>query len=453
MQKPTTHSARYVAIEILEQLFTRHQPVKALLDRSYKKNQFSTRDRGLVMQLVYGVLRKRQTLDRAIELLSSTPLKKLDPFIHQCLAVGLYQILFLTRIPESAAVNEMVNCCKVAGKPKRLHAFVNGNLRNAIRRRKELKKKILSTRNQTPILNHPTWLASRWTDNFGKEVAGGICASNNLKPKLTLRVNTTRISVEEMLELLTERSLSATAGTYAPEAVVLQEFQGSVHTLPGYNGGYFQVQDEATQLAAYLMTPFKEGGRYLDVCAGLGGKTSHLVQLGWEKNLEIHAVEPHHGRQKKLVENLGRLFDNPRVTVHAGTLQEVVSTLPADFDGILLDAPCSGTGVIRRHPDIKWNRCEEQLEEFSALQRELLQISSRLLAPGGSLVYATCSLEPEENIQVIQQFLAENRGFTVENCADRLPASCNNLVKGRCFHPLPTQGLDGFFGCCLTKEG
>lgn len=453
MQKPTTHSARDVAVETLEQLFTRRQPVKVLLDRSYEKNQLSMRDRGLAMQLVYGVLRKRQTLDRAIGLLSSTPLKKLDPFIHQCLAVGLYQILFLTRIPESAAVNEMVNCCKVAGKPKRLHAFINGNLRNGIRRREELKKKILSNKDQTPILNHPAWLTSRWTDNFGKEAARDICASNNLEPKLTLRVNTTRISVEEMLELLTERSISATAGTYGPESVVLQEFQGTVHTLPGYNRGYFQVQDEVTQLAGHLMTPFKQGGRYLDVCAGLGGKTSHLVQLGWKKNIEIHAVEPHHGRQQKLVENLGRLFENPRVTLHPGTLQEVVSALPASFDGILLDAPCSGTGVIGRHPDIRWNRQEEQLEEFSTIQGELLRISSRLLAPGGSLVYATCSLEPEENIQVIQQFLTDNTGFTVEDCADRLPPSCNKLVTDRCFHPLPAQGIDGFFSCCLKKQG
>ena len=244
------------------------------------------------MQLVYGVLRNRQYLDRILQLLSKTPLKKIEPFIHQTLAVGLYQLFFLDRIPQPATVHEMVECCKVGGMPKRLEGFVNGILRQSIRLKEDLKAQAAFTDNGHPVVNHPQWIFDRWQRHFGAKEALRICAANNQEPTLVLRTNVGKTSRDDFIKMLEEDGIKVFPGVYAEEAVVLPEFHGPIPAIPGYAQGFFQVQDEAAQLATRLLTPFHQGGRYLDGCAGLGGKTSHLLQFAADYGLEIHAVEP-----------------------------------------------------------------------------------------------------------------------------------------------------------------
>ena len=249
------------------------------------------------MNLIYGVLRQRQFLDRILQELSKTPVGKLHPFIHQTLAVGLYQIFFLERIPHSAAVNEAVNSCKIKGIPKRLHGFVNGILRESIRRKEntDLAEKALTEKNGQPVFNHPRWLVDRWINNFGRQEASRICHENSKEPPLVLRVNTTLISVTDFSRLLVQKNIICQPGTYSPEGIVLPDYQGSIELIPGFQQGFFQIQDEAAQLATLLLAPFKHGGSYLDGCAGLGGKTSHMLQLGSRNDLKIYA------RQFKLI--------------------------------------------------------------------------------------------------------------------------------------------------------
>lgn len=452
MPKKQSRTARFTAIETLCHLYQSHSPVKPLFDRIVQKYALPTNERSLAMQLVYGVLRHRQYLDRMLEILSRTPLRKLDPFIHQALAVGLYQLFFLERIPQSAAVNEVVESCKAAKIPQRLHGFVNGILRQAIRQKNTLAGKALTHSAGHPILNHPEWLVERWLKNFGVEETEKICKENNNEPTLVLRVNSQAIGRDNFCRTLEEAGIQCCLGTYSPDAVFLPGFHGPITAIPGYREGFFQVQDEAAQLATCLLGPFPAGGKYLDGCAGLGGKTAHLLQLAKQHTLQIHAVEPEPHRLKKLNENIARLFPDLSLTIHEGTLQQFASH-HGDilFDGILIDAPCSGTGVTGRHPDIRWNRRAEDLLRYQAEQISLMSLAAPLVQKNGLLVYATCSLEPEENQQVVDKFLRTHPKFILTDCRPYLPEPAHCYIENKFFAPHPTKTIDGFFTARLQR--
>lgn len=445
MQRKQSRSARFVAVETLCHLYRERLPVKTLFDTWVKKHRLPGRERNLAMQLVYGVLRHRQYLDRILQLLSKTPLAKIDPFIHQVLAVGLYQLFFLERIPQSAAVNEMVECCKVGKVPKRLEGFVNGILRQSVRQKEALMTQGAFHDTGEPVTNHPQWMVDRWRRHFGRETAARICAVNTLEPALVLLTNTEKITRDQLSQRLVAAAIDAHPGSYGKDAIVLPAFQGNIASIPGYAEGLFQVQNEAAQLATTLLGPFRQGGRYLDGCAGLGGKTSHLLQLGCHQHIETHAVEPAAYRLHKLNENLARLGASCRPVIHATTLQQYAQEGCPPFDGILIDAPCSGTGVTGRHPDIRWNREQGDIQRYSEEQLSILESSVRLLAPGSVLVYATCSIEPEENRKVVDIFLARHPTLRLTDCTGYLPEAARRLVIDRCFAPLPDGSLDGFF--------
>lgn len=442
-----------MAAETLCNLFYSHSSVKIIFDRNTARYNLSHRERSLAMNLIYGVLRQRQFLDRILQELSKTPIRKLDPFIHQTLAVGLYQIFFLERIPQSAAVNEAVKSCKAKRLPKRLHGFVNGILREAIRQKdnKNLYNNALTEKNGQPVYNHPHWLVDRWTKHFGKEETARICGENSKVPLLVLRVNIALTSITDFCLQLEERDIEHHPGVYCEDSVILPDFHGSIDSIPGFDQGFFQVQDEAAQLATLLLAPLKKGGNYLDGCAGLGGKTSHMLQLGLQYDLRISAVEPEQHRLQKLKENQLRLFPGSHLSIYEGNLQDFTERNTIQFDGILIDAPCSGTGVIGRHPDIRWNRKEQDLLQYQEKQLNLLKQAVGLLGARGVLVYATCSLEPEENQDVIRTFLSTNPELSLTNCKEYLPETAHSLVKDKFFCPHPSKTIDGFFSARMQR--
>jgi 16S rRNA (cytosine967-C5)-methyltransferase len=297
-------------------------------------------------------------------------------------------------------------------------------------------------------------MVERWQKQLGHNTTEAICTTNNLEPSLVLRVNTSAIAKNEYCTILEQEGILYSQGKYAEDALVLDNFTGSPTAIPGYEEGYFAVQDEAAQLATCLLAPFKKNGKYLDGCAGLGGKTTHLLSLGKDYNLHVQAVEPELFRLNKLAENIKRLFQNRKITYscHKGSLQEL-SHEDTLFDGILIDAPCSGTGVIGRHPDIRWNRRVEDLMKYQKVQLELLSHAVKLLTPGGILVYATCSLEPEENIEVVEKFLQKQKKIHLTNCTDFLPVPAQSLVRDGLFSPLPAESIDGFFAARFQMHG
>ncbi|MEW6594955.1 MAG: 16S rRNA (cytosine(967)-C(5))-methyltransferase RsmB [Thermodesulfobacteriota bacterium] len=441
-------SPRQIAIKVLVGAAHKGQPVDRIFDQQQAgRSHGDQRDTQLAMALVYGVLRWQGYLDQVIAGFSSHPMTKMKPLTLAALRVGAYQLLFMDRVPDSAAINETVQALKAAGQPKWLTGFANGVLRALARGRDAV---LPAASREALFLSHPSWLVARWRQRYGDEVAEEICRANNGQPLLVLRVNTRRIGRQGYLRLLTDAAVEAEGGAYAPDAIRLIGYRGGIADLPGYGEGLFQVQDEAAQLATLLLGELKVG-RYLDGCAGLGGKTSHMAQL-LPAGGEVVAVEPHGGRRKLLRENLNRLGLD--ATVFEGELQSFAKAQPQPFQGILIDAPCSGLGVIGRQPDIRWQRSEVDLPRYAARQRDLLEKAATLLAPGGVLVYATCSTEPEENEGVVTSFLASHPEFVVADANSFLPAPARKMVDNHGhLRTLPHHGLDGFFAARLEKKG
>ncbi len=448
--KPSPNTPRAAAVEMLCLWATTHNSIDILFQAAV--TELADIDRGLVKTLVYGVLRQKQYLDHIIRTYSKHPLRKMKPRTLMTLRIGVYQLLFLSRIPESAAVNATVNTLKSAGQPAWLIGFANGLLRTVARNRASLPTPEQMAQADPPILNHPAWLIERWQAQFGVDKARGICRRNNTEPPLSLRINSRRTSRAALKGLLEKIGIAAQNGLFSPLGLLIDTFPGGIASLPGFDDGQFQVQDEAAQLASLLVGPLHSACRILDACAGLGGKTSHLAEM-LPPDGSVVAVEPDTRRFGLLRENLKRLGHSEQVTPVRSDLQAYAATRPQPFDVILIDAPCSGTGVIRRQPDIRWNRSAEDLAQYQQTQLQLLAASGSLLKPGGVLLYATCSLEPEENQDVIRDFLARHSRFAVDNAAPLLPEPARRLVDADgFFHPSPADGLDGFFAARLIDR-
>lgn len=454
LQTPVIYqkTSRLIAIETLHQLQLSSAPLPVLFHKISAEQNLSSSDRALAMNLVFGVLRQKQYLDILISKLCRHPIKKLHPLVHQALAVGLYQLFFLSRIPESAAVNETVKAVKITKVPKRLHGFVNGVLRQSIRERMKLPQPDAPDNKGEPILNHPEWLTRRWQSHFGRKEMEAICKQNNKQQPLTLRVNTVKTTKKDFLSRLEHHNISAKPGKYAPDGIVVRDYHGQITSIPGYDQGLFQVQDEAAQLVTLLLQPFQDKGHYLDGCSGLGGKTGHILQLIDGTQATLIAIEPEFHRQEKQLSNLQRLFPGKEYFLFRDSLQQFCKTATLKFNSILVDAPCSGTGVTGRHPDIRWRRRPTDILNYAKTQLELIHHAASLLLPGGILVYATCSLEPEENRGVIKQFLNENSEMSLTDCSAFLPLTAAPLIQDRCFHAHPTHSLDGFFAARLVRS-
>ncbi len=359
------------------------------------------RDHYLLKSMVYGVLQNRTLLDFILQQFSRLPLSRLKKMVLLGLRLGLYQLLFLDRIPTPIVINETVAMLKKRAQPRQLTGLVNAILRNVLRKQEG---GWLPLEIDAPEVrwSHPAWLVERWQQRYGVQPTTDICQSDNEPAPLVLRVNTRKIDRQQFLDLLHQCGIAGRSGSFSPEAVYLVSHRGSPEKLPGYGEGFFQVQDEGAQLIGLLLGPLT-AGTYLDCCAGLGGKTTHLAQM-LPADAKLVAIEPHQQRQRLFLDNFKRLGISG-IDLFRGSLQDFCDreTREKLFTGILLDAPCSGLGVIRRHPEIRWNRKPEDLATYSRQQQELLRLATGLLQPGGILVYATCSTEPEENEEVIRR--------------------------------------------------
>jgi 16S rRNA (cytosine967-C5)-methyltransferase len=452
MKKQSAGTSRSLAINCLTQWSGTDKPIQHFIDTLIHSSELQTGDRQLAVMLVMGVLQRQQYLDTILSRFSKTPLRKMKPLTLAAMRIGIYQLCFLDRIPDSAAVNETVHALKKSRQPGWLLKFANGTLRAIAREKQTLSQPETAGPDNGPILEHPDWLTERWRRNFGLQKMQEICRINTLEPELCLHVNRSRTGTKELAELFARSSIASRAGKYAPDSLILPGHRGAVMALPGFNEGLFQIQDQAAQLSCLLMRPLIQGGCYLDGCAGLGGKTCSIAGLLPPEAI-LFAVEPDQRRTRLLADNLERQKLTAQVTIFHRNLQEFAASNPQPFDGILIDAPCSGTGVIRKQPDIRWNRHPENLAAYQAAQLSLLKTAASLLAPGGILIYATCSLEPEENEQVIEQFLASTAGFTLTNCRDFLPEGAAPLVNDNgFFKPLPAEEIEGFFAARMVRD-
>ncbi|RLB01499.1 MAG: 16S rRNA (cytosine(967)-C(5))-methyltransferase RsmB, partial [Deltaproteobacteria bacterium] len=341
--------------------------LQSYLDRY---DNLDPRDKGLITELVFGVLRWQGRLDSIISRFSSVKLKKINPVVRIILRTAIYQILFLDKIPARAAVNEAVKLARES-QPDYVVRFVNAVLRKVSDNIESLKKvdeTNLTASGIAEIYSHPKWIVDAWVKELGTEETAELCRANNKTPPTSIRVNTLLTTSENLAEELRRAGIEVQPCKYAPDALEVKKGHFKLQRLEAYEKGLFQIQDEASQLVAHILTPRPEE-RILDACAGFGGKTSIFAQL-MENSGEIMAVDLSPWKVAALEENLERL----KIGI-VGTLQTDVRKLNEmnikPFDRIFLDAPCSGLGVLRRKPDIKWKRRPGDVYRLSLLQRDL----------------------------------------------------------------------------------
>jgi 16S rRNA (cytosine967-C5)-methyltransferase len=416
--------------------------------------QLDRRDRALANALVYGVQRWRGRLDWIIAHFSRTPLGRMDPAIRNLLRLGLFQIAFMERIPVSAAVNTAVEMAKQTEAPWAAR-FVNGVLRNAARGLENVPFPDLSADPVGAIAAtraFPRWLVKRWLHRFGVQETLALCDAANAIPPITLRTNTLKTSRAALLAALQSVAEAPQPTPHAPEGIRCARLKEALTDLPLFQQGWCQVQDEAAQLVTHLLDP-QPGERVLDACAGRGGKTGHIAQRVQNRGVLV-ALDNDNLRLAELAGDLQRLGVSCAEILPHDLAQPPEKLGARSFDRVLLDAPCSGLGVLRRNPDTKWAAERAALGRYGKRQLGFLKNLAPLVRPGGWLVYAVCSLEPEETDAVVAAFLEADPGFDLAPSAASGPLAAAGLVDAAgAMRTFPHRHqMDGFFAVGLRRR-
>lgn len=445
--------ARTAAFRILRAIESSNVDLPAALARG-RADLDDERDRGLTMEIVTGTIRWQRSLDFLIEHFAGRPLSKLDAEVVTILRLSLYQILHLDRVPASAAVDDGVDLTRLARKPSAT-GFVNGVLRNVVRQRNRLPFPVRPSEavDRAAALaylgvthSHPQWLVARWLDRHGFELTERWVRFNNDTPPLTLRVNPLRMSRAELQDSLALEDVETVPTTYAPDGLTVT----SGNPLRTALDGSFVVQDESSQLVTRALAA-RPGEMVLDLCAAPGGKTTAIAADMADRGVLVASdVRP---RRMRLLSQTVSASG-----AHSVRLIQVAAdgALPfsQQFDRVLVDAPCSGLGTIRRDPDIRWRRQEQELAGLAGRQVALLERAAAVVRRGGRVVYATCSSEPEENEAVVATFL-ESHGDAFEQVDLRLELdqSLHPLLSADGFlQPSPAHGLEAFFAAALVRR-
>jgi len=469
--RPT--QARLLAVRLLDRTQRLQSYADVLLRHSLARSSLASVDRALVTELVYGTLRWRGRLDFMLDQVLDRSIQKLDPLVATTLRVGAYQIAFCDRIPASAAVDESVRCARTLGF-ERATGLVNAVLRRLAGEQStiefpELEKEPLE--HLVHALSLPTWIAQRWLELYGPSSVAALARASNDPPPLTVRANRKRVDTDALLEELRARFPEARRCTWAADGIVLGH-NGNPGRDPAFLEGRFTVQDEAAQLVVDLLDP-QPDDQLLDACAAPGTKTTAIAErLG--RDGSVLAIDRHSGRlamvartarrlgltgirtlERDASRNLGDLPIPPaRPPARCDGVDPSQSrdAGPAGFDRALVDAPCSGLGTLRRNPDARWRVKPESVPELASLQLAILEQVAQVLRPGGSLVYSTCTLLPEENEEVVAAFLRRNRNYQLVPRSRLRPELAELLSEEGLLRCLPhIHGTDGFFAARLEQ--
>ncbi|MBD3867130.1 MAG: 16S rRNA (cytosine(967)-C(5))-methyltransferase RsmB [Acidobacteria bacterium] len=438
---------RREAVRILDRVERGGAYASALLENVEPRFR-DRRDRALLHALVLGVLRRRPAMDHAISRLSSRPLEEIDPELLQVLRVGAFMLLEMDRIPTFAVLDVMVSVAAGLGGPGTA-GFVNGVLRALSRDLDAHRVDAPSpgvVRQLALALGHPAWWTGRVVERVGWDEAVELLEADNRPAPTVIRVNRSRSTPADLVERMSAEEVSLTACEYVPGAF---RVEGVVQATAAFAEGLAHIQDEGSQLLPLLLGG-SLSGRILDACAAPGGKTMVLAEMA-DQGSELVAVDRNESRLKKVTQNARRLGHEGIATVVADMATPAPS-VEGKFDHVLVDAPCSGTGTLRRHPEIRWRLQVDDLARLAARQEKILTGAAALLAPGGSLVYGVCSMEHEEGAGVVAGFLERHPEFTVADPGPNLPESCRPLVgDDRFVRTSPVIGMDGFFGALLRR--
>lgn len=446
-------SARRTALDILLKIEKQNAYAAPLLAQAVPK--FDARDRRLLVELVYGVLRWRRSLDWMIEKISRFPQSRMDSTILNLLRLGTYQVLFLSRIPTHAIVFSSVEMAKSL-RGKKAGGFVNAVLRRISEKGEEAFGLLPNEANAEALAvrtSHPTWLVKRWVSQFGFNETEALCRANNQPPPATLRVNVLKTSREELIEQAKEIT-SFQDAILEPTVIARNGLNvvplSVIYDTDWVNRGWVTIQDEASQLIGEITAP-KNGEWILDACAGIGMKATQLMEIS-KNGSRLVCTDNIPWKLKQLEEGARRLGVPIPFRVAASMEIPPLANRPI-FDKVLVDAPCSNTGVIRRHPERKWRLTEKDLETMAQIQRRLLDSLAPLVKQSGVLVYSTCSLEREEGETVVENFMKMHPDFTLDDCGRFLSEAAKPHIQNGMFRSFPHRGgMDGFFCARLVRR-
>ena len=418
------------------------------INRRTSQGQLSDQDRRFITELVYGTVKAGATLDWMLGLYLSRPLTKVAPVIKNILRLGLYQLFFLDKIPPSAACNQAVELAKKYGHAGTVK-FVNGVLRSAARTPEKVVYPDLS---KEPIQHlalkyfHPAWLIERWVSRLGIFACEALCRCNNTTPPLSLRTNTLHINRSDLLKRLAEEGVTCEPSVWSPEGIICSGHP-ALGTLKSLQAGLCQVQDESSMLVAHILGP-RPGEFIIDACGAPGGKSTHIAALLGNTG-QVLSTDIYEHKLDITRENASRLsLDN--IKTQALDAVNLGSMFPQQADRVLVDAPCSGLGVLRRKPDSRWRKSAAMLKDLPKLQTAILNSAAECVKPGGVLVYSTCTTEPEENQEVVQAFLDSHPEFSLNQTGQYLPGQKRPESMLQLWPH--TDGVDGFFIARLSRQ-
>lgn len=443
MTKKLIGNPRDAALEVLLEVSKNQAYSNLLVSRKIKEYKLEGPDRGLMTELAYGTLQHQTKLDF---LLAPFLKGKIETWVRILLRLSIYQLVFLDRIPEHAVVNEAVAISKKRGH-KGISGLVNGVLRSFLREGPRSTETIADPLQRLAVeTSHPEWLLKDWIDRYGFEKAREIAEQNNTAPPQTVRVNTVKLSREDAIATLEEEGFSVRKGIVEESLHVSGKPAASSQL---FKTGLLTIQDESSMLPAHALQ-LKQGLSVLDMCAAPGGKTTHIAQLMGDTG-NVIALDLHPHKVKLIRENAERLGLTTIEPLVGDARQAGEIVNGALFDRILIDAPCSGYGVIRRKPDMKYTKQPTDAARLAEIQSAILEEAYELLKPGGTIVYSTCTIEPTENQQVVGAFLSQHpdmESIELPVILEKLP----HLSEGPGIQILPYADGDGFYLAALTKR-
>lgn len=439
-------SARTSAVNILDRIIEDESYGNIELSRELTKLTLDYRDKGLVTEIVNGTIRNLTKIDFILE--KCVEGKTVDLSIRNILRAAIYQIYFLDKIPVSAAVNEAVESAKVLANSGAAR-FVNGVLRNTERKYAE----IIFPKKEDGILDYlaleysyPKWLVKLWLDRFGEEFTEELLKAGNERPMVSLRVNSMKSDRETVLEMLKEQEIEAEEGQWSPLSIRIKG-AASIDKLKGFNEGLFTVQDEASMMAVMALDP-KPGERIADLCCAPGGKSTFILE---KTNCEVHLtsgdVFPH---KLKLVEDSFKRLGLKNFTLKLWDVMKFDDSMRNRFDKILLDAPCSGYGVIRKKPDMKLRKKQGEVADLVEIQKKMIMNAAKYLKKGGLLIYSTCTISVDENENLVKWAVEGSNNLNFESLKGKLPDEMvaeDGMVK---LYP-HIHNTDGFFIAAMRK--
>ena len=438
---------RGLAVKILNRVERTDAYLEKLLDNEMKNSELIGADKALLYEIVHGVIRWMGRLDWVLNGFYKGQFSKAIPNLKNGLRVALYQILFLDRVPDHAAVNEAVEFVKrlQGQKPADL---TNAILRNIIRNKNGIRYP--DPNEDLPgylsaYYSHPSWMVKRYLARFGREETEKLLLANNEKPFLTLKINSTKVTPQEFKSLLDAVNLRYMPGKYLPEFFQLLNLT-NITSWEYYQKGYFNIQDESAGLACRLLSP-EPGMRVLDLFSAPGGKSVYIASLMNDQG-EIVSVDKYESRLKLVKKNIDRLGFKSIKTV----TNDAMEFTSGDFDRVLADVPCSGTGTISKKPDIKWKKDLLDIRSMNDLQYNYLEKASTMVKVNGILVYSTCSIEPEENFEIVKKFLDKHDNFKLVNAIENF--SSELVDENGCIQTFPhIHHMDGAFAAKMIRTG